>query len=275
VAHDWWYGAAVPDRAEGWNDGQLLTPHEAISMLGSLIDPANPPDRYPVAIVLSPGAVARLNTWREGSDMANLATWVIDSIHSHIEPGDDAQSPVMTAKRTLEYVKGQTGQGDLPAIARRPGGKDSRYRVLILGLNAQQIADLEYWQDPPSLVGRPWSDFTDERAPGKNLDPRVPGLALEASIDLDRADQIDNELYVHRWEQRIEYLTVGADELYTLGQRAGLDSPAWYVGVLKIYGARATCGHQHITYNEAVQCARDRLIELATGKRRGRRWWQR
>jgi hypothetical protein len=103
----------------------------------------------------------------------------------------------------------------------------------------------------------------------------VPGLALEASVDLDRAEEIDNELYADRWEKRIEYLTVGADELYSLGQRAGLDPPAWYVGVLKMYGARATCGHQHNQYNEAVQCARDRLLELATGKRPGRRWWQR
>lgn len=265
----------MPDRAEGWNDGQLLTPQEAIGRLSSLIDPANPPDRYPVAIVLSPEALARLNARSEGTDMANLAMWVIDSIHSHIEPADDAQSPLVTAKRALEFVKGQTGQGNLPDIARRPGGEDSTYRVLILGLTAQQVADLEYWQDPPSLVGRPWSDFTDERAPGKNLDPRVPGLALEASIDLDRAEEIDDELYAHRWEQRIEYLTVGADESYSLGQRAGLDTPAWYVGVLKMYGARATCGHQHDRYNEAVQCVRHRLMELATGKRHGHRWWQR
>lgn len=103
----------------------------------------------------------------------------------------------------------------------------------------------------------------------------MPGLALEASIDLNRSERIDDELYADRWEQRIEYLTVGADELYSLGQRAGLDPPAWYVGVLKSYGARATCGHQHNEYNEAVQCARDRLVELATGKRRGHRWWQR
>jgi hypothetical protein len=265
----------MPVQAESWNDGQLLTPQEAISRLGSLTDPANPPDRHPVAIVLSPEVLARLNAEREGSDMANLAMWVIDSIRSHIEPADDPQSPVMTAKRTLEFVKGQTGQGELPAMARRPGGEDSHYRVLILGLTAQQIADLEYWQDPPSLEGRSWSDFTDERAPGKNLDSRVPGLALDASIDLDRAEEIDADLYAHRWEQRIEYLTVSADELYMVGQRAGLDPPAWYVGVLKSYGARATCGHRHDGYNEAVQCARDRLIELATGKRPGRRWWQR
>jgi len=239
------------------------------------MDAANPPDRHPVAIVLSQEALARLNERRDSSDMANLATWVIDSIHSHIEPTDDAQSPLMTAKRTLEFVKKQCGQGDLPAIARRPGGKDSQYRVLILGLTARQIADLEAWQDPPSLVGRPWSDFTDERAPGKDLDPRVPGLALESSLDLDKAEEIDNELYAHRWEQLIEYLTVGADELYNLGQRAGLDPPAGYVGVLKLHGARAICGHQHNEYNEAVQCARDRLTELAVGRRTGHRWWQR
>jgi hypothetical protein len=51
-----WYCADVQDQVEGWNDGQLLTPQEAISRLNSLIDPANPPDRYPVAIVLSPEA---------------------------------------------------------------------------------------------------------------------------------------------------------------------------------------------------------------------------
>lgn len=265
----------MPVQAEGWNDGQLLTPQEAISRLGSLIDPANPPDHYPVAIVLSSEALARLNGRRAGSDKSNLATWVIDSIHSHIEPAEDMQSPVMTAKRSLEFVKGQTGQGKIPDIARRPGGDDSRYRVLILGLTAQQIAELEYWQDPPSLAGSSWPDLTDERAPGKNLDPRVPGLALEASMDMNRADEINNELYADRWEQRIEYLTVSADELYSVGQRAGLDPPAWYVGVLKMYGARATCGHRHDGYNEAVKCARDRLIELSTGKRRGRRWWHR
>jgi hypothetical protein len=112
--------------------------------------------------------------------------WVIDSIRDHIEPTDDAQSPVMIARRTLEFVKGETEQGDLPAMASRQGWGDSPYRVLILGLTAQQIADLEYWQDPPSLVGRPWSDFTDERAPGKNFDPTLPGLALET---IDRLRQ--------------------------------------------------------------------------------------
>lgn len=284
--------------ASMWNDGLLRTLYQAIDALQALVDSDEPPDLHAVVIILEPDAIDKLQvasnryrhdsvgqagqvlndadqaggqyTWgyiRRRVDPHNLADVALAELWDEVQPEDDPAARLKTARTSLAYLQ-FVAEHEIPKG--RPSGAA---KVIILGLNAQEIANLEVWQLVPSgsgeedWLGSSWRDV------GATLDEETPGIALARALDLGTNDE-------RLWERPFSSLEVTVNLIHSIGARAGIDPPSGYQGVLRTrrWGGRtvAVCGHQHRAWQEASRCVRERLEDLAspTGKRkRGLRGW--